>query len=130
MTIPYGEFAFGESSTNSTGPTMFQLRKGYEVDVAVGFVDDQGNPAQIDGAPVWGIADPDVGTIKPASDGMSAVLQGTGDVVGSKTVLTVEADADLGEGIVPVLVSEEVQLISGKASVASIGFGQPRPIAS
>ena len=109
---------------------MFQLRKGYEADVSVSFFDDAGAPASVDGAPRWTMGDPAVMTIVPAEDGMSAVLQGTGEVIGSMTSLTVEADADLGEGIVPVTVSEELQLVSGQATVASFGFGEPRPMST
>lgn len=106
---------------------MYPLRKGYEVDVTVSYVDDAGAPASVQGAPTWVIADPTVMSITPAPDGMSALLRGTGDVIGSTTRLSVEADADLGECIVPILVTEELQLISGQATTASFGFGEPRP---
>lgn len=107
---------------------MFSLRKGFEVDVTVTFVDDTGEPASVDGVPVWSLSDETVFTLVSAADGMSAVLQGTGEVIGATSVLTVEADADLGAGIVPVTASEDLQLISGQATVASFGFGEPRPV--
>lgn len=106
---------------------MFQLRRGYEVDVSVSYVDDAGNPATVDGVPLWGV-DGDQFTVVQADDGMSAVLQGTGTIIGSTDILTVDADADLGEGVVAVTVSEDLQLVSGQATTASFGFGEPRPI--
>jgi hypothetical protein len=108
---------------------MFQLRRGYEVDVTVAFTDDSGNSAAVDGVPVWSLDDPSVFTLVAAEDGLSAVLQGTGETVGATTVLTLTADADLGEGVVHVTVSEDVQLVSGQATTASFGFGEPRVIA-
>jgi hypothetical protein len=108
---------------------MFQLRKGFEVDVTVQFLDDAGAPASVDGPPVWSLAATDVFTVIPAADGMTAVLQGTGAVIGAPDVLGVQADADLGAGFVPVTASEDLQLVSGQAAVAAFGFGEPRPIA-
>lgn len=108
---------------------MFQLRRGYEVDVSVSYVDDAGNQATVDGVPTWGV-DGDQFTLVPSADGMSAVLQGTGTTIGVTDVLTVDADADLGEGVVAVTVSEDLQLVSGQATTASFGFGEPRLIAA
>lgn len=107
---------------------MFQLRRGYEVDVTVSFVDDTGNEAAVDGVPAWDVADPALFTVNVGPDGYSAVLQGTGDTIGGTTTLTLTADADLGDGVVHVTVAEELQLVSGAATTASFGFGEPRPI--
>lgn len=106
---------------------MYQLRRGYEVDVTVSFVDDSGDPASIDGVPDW-IVDGVAFDVIPSADGMSATLQAVGDVIGERATLTVSADADLGEGVVGVRVDEELQLVSGQATTASFGFGAPRPI--
>lgn len=109
---------------------MFQLRRGYEVDVTVAFMDDMGNQAAVDGVPLWSLADGSHFTLEPAADGMSALLQGTGDVIGSVDQIQVQADADLGEGVIAIVASEDLQLVSGQATVASFGFGEPRLIAT
>jgi hypothetical protein len=107
---------------------MFQLRKGYEVDVQVLFTDDLGNPAMVDGVPSWSVDDLEAFLVSPSVDGMTAILQGVGSIIGTTSVITVTADADLGEGIVGVTRSEDIQLISGQATSVAFGFGEPRPM--
>lgn len=105
---------------------MFQLRRGFEVDVRVSFVDDLGNPASVEGAPLWLVGAGDF-TLVHGDDPFAVVLQAVG-AVGATAELSVEADADLGEGVVPVVASETVQVVSGQATTASFGFGEPRSI--
>lgn len=106
---------------------MQQIRKGYEVDVTVTFTDDLGNAASVDGAPTW-VASGTAFTVLPVADGMAAVIQGTGEIIGETAILTMTADADLGAGVVTVTRSEDLQLVSGTAAEAGFTFGEPRPI--
>lgn len=55
------------------------------------------HPAKIDGIPTWTVQSGD-GTVEPAGDGMSAFLV-SGDLPGD-TIYIVQADADLGAGVV------------------------------
>jgi hypothetical protein len=108
---------------------MYQLRRGMEVDVTVSYVDDLGEQAQVEGDPVWTSADPAALTVKNTTDPFMVTIQALG-AIGALVTLTVEADADLGEGIVPVIATEEISIVSGQATTAAFGFGEPRPIAA
>lgn len=107
---------------------MRQLRKGYEVDVPLLSTDDLGDNVPVDGVPVWVLSDTSLFTLNIAEGGLSAVLRGTGDVIGGTATVTATADADLGEGVVHLTVTEEWQLTSGQATNLVFGAGEPRPI--
>jgi hypothetical protein len=87
-----------------------------------------GNPAQVQGAPVWATSDATVLAVTAAADGMSAsapcVAQGTAR-------LTVTADADLGAGVVTITgVSEDINVTTDPAQQASvITFSLGTPVA-
>lgn len=106
---------------------MYNLRRGYEVVFTVSFTDDMGDVARVDGIPSWSFNNTTF-SVTPASDGMSAVIRGVGTVIGSTSVLTVNADADLGAGVVPITKTEIFTLTSGTATSATFGIGEPRPI--
>jgi len=75
-----------------------------------------GNPATVDGVPVWAVAEGDA-TLEVAADGLSAYLiSGAANVVSS---VTVTADADLGEGVTNL--SEVVTLTVVAPSAALLG---------
>ena len=106
---------------------MQQLRRNWETDCTVSFVDDQGDQAQVEGDPVWTSSDPATIEVKATADPFVVTVQALG-AVGAMATLTVEADADLGEGVVEVIASEQIQVVSGQAASASFSFGTPRPI--
>ncbi len=89
--------------------------------VSVEIHDAEGQPALVDGMPVW-TSDPVGLLVAPAADGMSAVL--TSDVVGTYTV-TVTADADLGAGVVPLARSLTVNVVPAQASDIVFTVGVP-----
>lgn len=91
------------------------------VTLRVAFKDSEGNPAQVQGVPVWGQTDPALGTVTPAEDGMSATFDHGSPSSGQ---INVTADADLGEGVVPVIGVLDVQIVPGDASVAEISVEQ------
>lgn len=69
--------------------------------VTVKFTTADGQPAQVDGVPVWATSNATVLTFEEAADGMSGKVMagapGTGEQV------TITGDADLGAGVVPVI---------------------------
>jgi hypothetical protein len=83
-----------------------------------------GKPARLDGAPVWTLVSGEA-TVEPAEDGLSAYLI-SADTPGTSEVL-VEADADLGEGV--ITLSEAITLEVSGAQAASLGIvaGKPEP---
>ena len=57
--------------------------------------DKRGNPARVDGMPVWTSSDESVATVTPSDDGMSATILSLGTT--GTAQISVTADADLGE---------------------------------
>ncbi len=85
-----------------------------------------GQPANVDGVPVWASSDETVLTVVAGADGMSAVI----DTVAPGTArVTVSADADLGAGTVPLTgVTEDINVTLGpshQASVMTLTLGAP-----
>lgn len=94
--------------------------------VTISISKKNGDPAPVDGVPVWASSDETVLTVTAADDGMSAVV----DTVAPGTArISVMADADLGEGTRTITgVSEDVNVTLGDAqfaSVISFTFGAP-----
>lgn len=81
-----------------------------------------GNPATVDGAPVWQVASGDA-TLEVQEGGMSAYLiSGAADVT-SKVM--VSADADLGEGVASLEDSIDLVVIPATASTLGLVSGTP-----
>lgn len=88
-----------------------------------------GNPAQVDGVPTWSVSDPEKLSVAASPDGMSAVLSAVGPLTeqGIPVQVTVEADADLGEGFRPITAVGEVVIRASEAVSMSVQFGTPEP---
>ena len=95
-----------------------------QVNVVLHPVTATGRPAQVDGAPTWNVQSGE-STVNPSSDGLSADLI-SAETPGDTEVL-VEADADLGEGVVPI--SDIIRLHVAGAQAANLGLvaGDPTP---
>lgn len=94
-----------------------------QLPVTVEFRDKKGNPAKVDGAPVWATDNTDVLALTPAADGLSCNVVAVG-VIGIGTV-QVTADADLGAGVVPVIGTLEISVTAGAAAVVTLTPGTP-----
>jgi hypothetical protein len=117
---------------------MKQLRRNQEFDRRVIFLDDQGDEAPTEGAPVWASSDSAaVNVISPPTNPASGhvgdpdwvTIQALG-AVGASAVVSVTGDADLGEGVVPVVGTDDIQIVSGSATSASFTDEPERPIPS
>jgi len=93
-----------------------------QVDVAVQYVDAQGNPAPVDGVPVWDTSDSSIFSVQAATDGMSATVVSMG--IGSGQ-LSVTGDADLGSGVQQVIATLDMSIVGGMAVAATITPGTP-----
>src|SRR5262249_46251896 len=90
----------------------------YFPNVVLSITNAAGDPAPVEGAPVWASSDETVLSVQPANDGMSAVVltvaPGTGRV-------TVSADADVGEGVNTITgVTEDIVVTLGPSGQASV----------
>ncbi|HOX27372.1 MAG TPA: hypothetical protein PLL30_17000 [Candidatus Krumholzibacteria bacterium] len=102
--------------------TMF-LPVDKKVGATVSFLDAAGNAAAVEGAPVWGTDRPDLLSVVASADGFSAEVAPLGPLGSAQVTCT--ADADLGEGLVPLLVMGQVEVIAGQAVAGVINFSEP-----
>lgn len=97
--------------------------------ITIVFVDQAGVPARVDGIPATVTSDPAVAAFDVAADGLSGTLRGVG--AGSCVLRTV-GDADLGAGVVPVVIEETVEITeagqaAGGSFIAGPAVPQPQP---
>lgn len=78
-----------------------------------GFRDRVGNPAVVDGAPVWDTSDATIIALTPSEDGMSVVV----DTVGKSGTCQVSctADAKAGAEVHQIVGTLDVQVAPGEA---------------
>lgn len=88
-----------------------------KIPVTINPLSAAGKPARVDGAPTWTVTS-GTGTVAVAADGLSAEII-SGDDPGDTTYL-VDADADLGEGVVPV--ADTITLHVAGALAANLGL--------
>jgi hypothetical protein len=101
------------------GPHMaYTLPADKQVLLKVEFLDAKGNHATVDGDPSWSSSDPNVATAE-ATPGNPWLADLKPVSVGTCQV-KVEADADLGEGVRPVLCTMDVEVVGGEAVVGVI----------
>jgi hypothetical protein len=103
---------------------MLLMTIDQKVTLSIQPVDRLGNPARVDGAPVWTLSDGAVGAIEPAADGMSATFVSAALGI---TQLVVKADADLGAGTRTIQGTLDIQVESGEAVSLAIVAGAPEP---
>lgn len=82
-----------------------------------------GNPAQVDGPPVWSTSNPDILTVTASPDGLSAVAVTVGPVGSSQ--VSVSVDADLGAGVRTLTAALDVDVVAAGASTLGIIAGTP-----
>lgn len=85
-----------------------------------------GNPAAVDGVPVWQVSDENVLSLQTAEDGMSAVVSTTGQL--GTAQVSVSADADLGEGVQTITGVLDVEVKASAAVTLDISAGVPENV--
>jgi hypothetical protein len=102
------------------------LKDNQRVAISVSPVDARGNPAKVDGAPVWSVIGPGILALETSDDGLSCVATATGEL--GVTQVTVTADADLGEGVQTISGLLDVEVIGGMAVGLAINAGVPEDV--
>lgn len=97
------------------------LKSNQKVKATANFTDSKGNPARVDGDVQWITSNSELLALAP--DGNACVISAVGPI-GTVTVSAI-ADADLGEGVKPIRLDAEVNVIAGEASAGSLVFGDP-----
>ena len=100
---------------------MFTIKKGKSRIVSVKFLDADGAEAKVDGVPVWTVSPEGGSTIIVSDDGLTATVKNIAPLKGQ--VLTLKADADLGEGIKEITASEDFETLSGEAVSVQLSVG-------
>jgi|SRR5690242_5931326 len=107
------------------GTLMQQLTDVQKVTATIAAVDAAGNPAQLDGAPTWSSSNPDIVSVTPAADGLTAVIAAVGPLGTSQ--ISVSADARLGPDVVTLSGQDDVTVVASEATTLGISFGTPEP---
>lgn len=102
-----------------------KLQDDQKVSLQIAIVDAKGNPAVVDGTPIWSSSNEAILTVVAAADGMSAVATAVGPLGPSQIAVT--ADADLGAGVKPILGTQDVDVVAGEAVSVGITAGTPEP---
>lgn len=85
------------------------------------FTDKKGNVAPVDGPIEWVTSNSELLALDP--NGAICTVKAVGPI-GTASVSAI-ADADLGEGVKPVRLDAEINVVAGEASVGQITFSPP-----
>jgi len=88
-------------------------------------VDAKGNPASVEGVPVWDTSDPSKITVDASTDGMTATANAVGPLTTTPVQVSVTADADLGEGTRAIVGLLDLTVVAGEAVSVNISAGTP-----
>lgn len=102
---------------------MLVLKDTEQSALATQFLDKKGNPAPVQGVPVWATSDATILSVTPEADGLSATIVANGPL--GTAQVSVTADADLGDGVKPVVGTLDVNIVAGEAVSANISAGTP-----
>jgi len=133
-TDAFGDFTFPQISVATggrimSGPLSLGMRMPLvltvtqEADLAVVAFDARGNPAQV-AEPRWSSSDESVLGVVQSQDGMSAVVRAAGPTGNAQVVF--RCDADLGEGVVELMGTLDVEVVAGQAVSVSVVASAPR----
>lgn len=86
-------------------------------------IDAKGQPASVDGVPVWASSDATILTVTAAADGLSAEVAAVGPLGTAKVSVT--GDADLGADVKPIFGELDVTVTQGQAIGFKIDLGTP-----
>jgi hypothetical protein len=101
---------------------LITITNEQKVEVTLEPLTAAGNPAVLDGAPVWEVVSGDA-TLEVSEDGLSAFLvSGAANVI---SVISVTADADLGDGVVSLSDSIELAVVNATASTLGLVVAEP-----
>lgn len=98
---------------------MQRLTVTQQIEGTVIILDRRNNPAKVDGVPSWKSSDESVLTVEVSEDGLTVTAQAVSE---GTAVVTFEADADLGEGVKPLVGTEDFQVLPAEAVSVALQF--------
>lgn len=105
------------------GVSAVELTDTQQVVATLSPVDARGNAAKVDGVPAWETSDATIATVEAGPDDRSVTIRATGPTGSCRVSVT--ADADLGEGVVPIVGVLDITVIAGAAVTVDISVGAP-----
>jgi hypothetical protein len=105
---------------------MLVLTDVQKVRVAVRAVSAAGNPAVLDGVPVWSVSDDSVLSLVVGEGGLFVDVFSTGKLGAAQ--LKVEADADLGDGVRALFGVLDFSVVASEAVNLSVEAGVPEVV--
>lgn len=94
-----------------------------KVELHVQPVDIKGNPAPVDGEPLWDVSDPSLIDLVRSHDGLSVLVAARGRT--GHVQITVRADARLGPDVREIMGTLEIDLVPAEAVALGIVAGEP-----
>ncbi len=105
------------------GVSTFTMTNSQQLTATIQPVDKKGQPAPVDGIPVWASSDETIVTVVAAADGLSAIVAAVGPLGAAKVSVT--ADADLGAGVASIFGTLDVSISQGQAVGFKISTSDP-----
>lgn len=87
-------------------------------------VDKYGNPTSVQGDWVWSSSDDTVASVDAPSPGSDFTITAVGPV--GVAVVSGTADADLGDGVVPITAMVAINVVGGMASTVEVTLDAPQ----
>lgn len=115
---PAVRFTFFNSSHKEI--CMLKLSTIQKSTIGIKPVDKKGNPAPVDGVPVWDVSAPGSVSLFPSADGMSCDVLG---IAPGSVQVNVSADADMGEGTKTITGTLDVEVTAAEAAGFAIQTG-------
>lgn len=99
------------------------LSDSQEVDISIKPTDKRGNPAPLQ-SPVFESSDTSVLVLVDGADPQQKIARAVGAI--GAAMITFTGDADLGDGVVPIIGTMDVVVIAGQAVAVELTAGAPR----
>jgi hypothetical protein len=126
------EVKVGDSIFEGEDTMAVQMKNSQHLSMSVKYTDKFGNPAKVQGVPVWDLSDPSFGSLRVADDGLRAYFDPSGP--SGTCQINNTADADLGEGVKNIVGTIDVNVLPGDAVMVAIDAevvdAQPKPSGS
>jgi hypothetical protein len=100
---------------------MLVLTADQKVTLSVSYQDRYGNPAPIDGVPVWETSTDGIVTVDPTEDGLSAEIVTVGQI--GTVQVRATADALPGAAVKMIVGVLDVQVVGGEARIVTLNAG-------
>lgn len=104
---------------------MLTMTDTQQAEVTLKVKDKSGRPASVEGVPLWEVAPAGsemVASVKPSASGMSATIIGR---LPGDCQIRVTADADMGEGVSPIIGILDVAISGGPATIVELVASAP-----